>query len=89
VILADPADFSENQATATTFANQDVEVRFATSFDLHAKLIVADGVAFVGSENMSPTSLGSNREVGVLVTEPAATAAITSQFDADWASSGP
>ena len=89
VILADPQDFAENQTTAATFANQEIETRFATSFDLHAKLIVADGIAFVGSENLSPTSLGSNREVGVLVTEAAATAAITSQFDADWAATAP
>jgi phosphatidylserine/phosphatidylglycerophosphate/cardiolipin synthase-like enzyme len=89
VILADPADFAENQTTGATFANQGIETRYATSFDLHAKLIVADGVAFVGSENFSPTSLGSNREVGVFVTEAAATAAITSQFDADWSATAP
>jgi phosphatidylserine/phosphatidylglycerophosphate/cardiolipin synthase-like enzyme len=86
VLLADPDDFPENADTATTLANQGVEVGYATSFDLHAKLIVADGVAFVGSQNLSPTSLNENREVGVLVTEPAAVAPIEAQFEADWAS---
>lgn len=63
-----------------------ITVKFP-SFSLHSKLIVADGVAFVGSENMSLTSLTKNREVGVLVFEPAAAAVITTQFETDWASS--
>lgn len=54
------------------------------SYYLHAKLIVADGVVFVGSENMSFTSLNKNREVGALVFEPSATGVITQQFETDW-----
>jgi phosphatidylserine/phosphatidylglycerophosphate/cardiolipin synthase-like enzyme len=61
-----------------------VTVKFAVGFFLHAKLIVADGVVFVGSENMSFTSLTKNREVGALVFEPAAAAVVTSQFETDW-----
>jgi len=62
-----------------------VQVKKSTTYYLHAKLIVADGVPFVGSENMSFTSLTRNREIGALVFEPAAAAVITSQFTADWA----
>jgi len=87
VILADPAGFPENEQTAVTFDNQGIPVRYATTFDLHAKLIIADGVAFVGSENLSPTSLASNREVGLLVTEPTPVATIQAQLDADWIAS--
>ncbi len=54
------------------------------SYYLHAKLIVADGVPFVGSENMSFTSLTKNREVGALVFEPTAAAVVTNQFTTDW-----
>jgi phosphatidylserine/phosphatidylglycerophosphate/cardiolipin synthase-like enzyme len=54
------------------------------SYYLHAKLIVADGVPFVGSENMSFTSLTRNREVGALVFEPAPAAVVTNQFETDW-----
>jgi cardiolipin synthase len=54
------------------------------SYYLHAKLIVADGVPFVGSENMSFTSLTRNREVGALVFEPAAAMVVTQQFESDW-----
>ncbi|MFN0245453.1 MAG: phospholipase D-like domain-containing protein [Kofleriaceae bacterium] len=54
------------------------------SYYLHAKLIVADGVPFVGSENMSFTSLTRNREVGALVFEPTPAAVVTNQFESDW-----
>ncbi|HEY9720708.1 MAG TPA: phospholipase D-like domain-containing protein [Oscillatoriaceae cyanobacterium] len=38
----------------------------------HGKMIVVDGQrAFVGSENLSANSLDNNREVGVIVTDPA------------------
>jgi len=87
VLLADPSGFPENIDTATTLDNQGIPVRYATTFDLHAKLIIADGVAFVGSENLSPTSLASNREVGLLVTEPTPVATIQAQLDADWIAS--
>jgi phosphatidylserine/phosphatidylglycerophosphate/cardiolipin synthase-like enzyme len=44
---------------------------------VHAKLILADaGLAFVGSQNFSATSLDKNREVGV---------AIADTFGRDWA----
>lgn len=66
-----------------------IPVKFPTNFYMHAKLIVADDVVFIGSENMSITSLTKNREVGALVFEPAAAAVITAQFEADWASSAP
>jgi cardiolipin synthase A/B len=81
-ILLDPAGDE-----VTYLKNLGVTVKTPDSFYLHAKLIVADGVAFVGSENMSFTSLTKNREVGALVFEPAAVAPIQAQFDADWTSS--
>jgi len=62
-----------------------IPVKFSSGYFLHAKLIVADGVAFVGSENMSLTSLTKNREIGALVFEPAAAAVIKTQFETDWA----
>lgn len=51
---------------------------------IHAKMFLVDGdVAFIGSENLSPTSLDLNREVGILVQgETVARAAVT--FSRDW-----
>ena len=61
-----------------------IPVKIGKGYYLHAKLIIADGVVFVGSENMSITSLTKNREIGALVFEPAAAAVISTQFTADW-----
>ena len=57
---------------------------------IHAKAIVADSglptaQAFVGSENISCTSLDDNRECGILVTEPDLLAQIEATFASDWA----
>jgi phosphatidylserine/phosphatidylglycerophosphate/cardiolipin synthase-like enzyme len=73
--------------TVAFFRARGIEVHRATTFYLHAKLIIADGVSFIGSENYSLTSLTKNREVGALIFEPSQTAIVQTQFDADWASS--
>lgn len=80
-ILEDPQDESIPYLTGL-----GIPVRIADTFYLHSKLIIADQVAFVGSENMSFTSLTKNREVGALVFEPSAFAPIKAQFDTDWTS---
>lgn len=91
-ILATPDTTPD--ATTTLLKNQGIPVKWAdptngAGFYLHAKLIVADGAAFVGSENLSQTSLTQNREVGVVVTaaDGGAGAAIHAQFESDWAAS--
>lgn len=58
-------------------ANQDVEVRYiaeesrgAHLYQLHAKMILCDATAaYVGSANLTDTSVYTNIELGVLVTE--------------------
>jgi phosphatidylserine/phosphatidylglycerophosphate/cardiolipin synthase-like enzyme len=82
VIINEPTD-----PAVTNFKAAGIMVKTPATFYCHAKLIIADAVAFVGSENMSFTSLAKNREVGALVFEPSAFAPIKQQFDADWTSS--
>ncbi len=82
VIVNEPTDDS-----IVYLKNMGIPVKTPATCFLHAKLIIADDVAFVGSENMSFTSLTKNREVGALVFEPSAFMPIQQQFDADWASS--
>jgi phosphatidylserine/phosphatidylglycerophosphate/cardiolipin synthase-like enzyme len=60
-------------------------VKTATTLDIHAKLIIADGVVFVGSQNMSVTALTQNREVGAFVFEPTPAQVAITQFASDWA----
>jgi phosphatidylserine/phosphatidylglycerophosphate/cardiolipin synthase-like enzyme len=76
----------DSAGTIPFFQAAGIPVHDAAGFFLHAKLLVADGVAFVGSENYSQTSLTRNREVGALVFEPAPAQLIQQQFDADFAS---
>ena len=86
VILESPQDQPGNADTTTYFQSLGIPVHYvANEFYLHAKLIVADGVAFVGSENFSVTGLSKNREMGAIVFEPAQAAVMTTQFDADFA----
>jgi phosphatidylserine/phosphatidylglycerophosphate/cardiolipin synthase-like enzyme len=80
VLIEDPTDES-----VPVFKAAGIPVKQPpSSIYLHSKLIISDAVAFVGSENMSYTSLVKNREVGELVFEPTAFAPIQSQFDSDW-----
>ncbi|MGC9271457.1 phospholipase D-like domain-containing protein [Acidiphilium sp.] len=51
---------------------------------LHAKMIVGDSYGFIGSENVSRSSLDDNREVGVVMTAPAHLATLRGTFRTDW-----
>jgi phosphatidylserine/phosphatidylglycerophosphate/cardiolipin synthase-like enzyme len=85
VILEDATDTPQNADTRTYLENKHIPVHYATGqFYLHAKLIIADGVAFVGSQNFSQTGLQQNREVGALLTEPSSANVSHAQFELDW-----
>ncbi|KDN81644.1 phospholipase D-like domain-containing protein [Kitasatospora cheerisanensis] len=61
----------------------------STGFYIHAKAIVADyGTAgakvFAGSENFSDNSLNHNRELGLIISDPAVLSGIESTFTADF-----
>lgn len=52
---------------------------------VHAKAIVADGsTVFVGSENISSTSLDDNREAGIILSDRSMAGTIESTFNGDW-----
>jgi cardiolipin synthase A/B len=51
---------------------------------MHAKLLVADDVlAFTSSENFSTTSLDENRELGIVLADPAALGILGQTFAQD------
>ena len=60
-----------------------VRVRYLVAPYLHAKLIAGPREAFLGSENFTWTSLNRNREVGILLSNPAA-ARLDRQCLRDW-----
>jgi phosphatidylserine/phosphatidylglycerophosphate/cardiolipin synthase-like enzyme len=90
VILEDPSDQSENTDATTYFTSVGIPVKYAEAqFYLHAKMIIGDGVAFVGSQNFSASGLGTNREMGALVFEPDQVATIQTQYESDWTATTP
>lgn len=84
VLLADASWIDANATAATFLQDRGVTVKWIPH--LHTKAIVADGVrAYVGSENLSWTSLTKNREVGVIVVEDSSIEPISATFEEDWA----
>jgi len=60
-----------------------------TPLYMHGKQVIADGdEAFVGSENLTNTSLIQNRELGMLFKDPSMIARLQSVFDSDFATPG-
>lgn len=67
-----------------------VAVRLLNVPYIHAKIFLVDGArVFVGSQNMTATSLDQNREIGIVVAERAALARVGAAFAADWAAAVP
>jgi phosphatidylserine/phosphatidylglycerophosphate/cardiolipin synthase-like enzyme len=61
------------------------QLAFMKNIRMHAKCIVADGErAFLGSENMTTTSLDRNREIGILLKDPLIVAKLRDTAAADW-----
>jgi phosphatidylserine/phosphatidylglycerophosphate/cardiolipin synthase-like enzyme len=82
--------YSTNWKSAfTTLAAAGVSVHtYAKSAPLyiHAKVIISDDTeAFVGSENFSSNSLNKNRELGLIVTDPATLVSLQTTFEKDYA----
>jgi phosphatidylserine/phosphatidylglycerophosphate/cardiolipin synthase-like enzyme len=85
ILLSDPSKNPQNTATEAYFKGENIPTKLLITNYLHTKMIEADGVAMVGSENMSITSLTKNREVGALLAETAPAATVHAQYELDWA----
>jgi len=86
VLLEDPAAISGNAATGRALQQAGVQVRWLPSPDLHAKAVVTDGrFAYIGSVNFTWSSLGHNRELGLVTADEEAVARIAATFDGDFA----
>lgn len=90
VILADAGWISANAAAATFLTQNGIAARYLGSPAIHVKAIAVDGArAYLGSENLSWTSLNKNREVGLIAYEPDVLQTMTATFDEDWAAATP
>lgn len=73
-----------------TLAAAGVSVRVLSTPSVHAKMALSDGkLAYVGSVNLSLSSLDKNRELGVLTDTVAAISKMQATFDADFAKATP
>jgi len=87
IIVSPSADFATEVAALT---DSGVNIRLSSSLYIHAKLIVADGErAFIGSQNLSATSLDQNRELGIIVDDPVNLARLTRTFAVDFRAAAP
>jgi phosphatidylserine/phosphatidylglycerophosphate/cardiolipin synthase-like enzyme len=85
VLLADPSWITANADAAAFLASHGIEARHMKDPGVHVKAVVVDGkLAYAGSINLSWTSLTKNREVGLLITEPANVTAMHTTMTSDW-----
>ncbi len=86
IVLATPTWIDANAEAAATLKAAGIEARYLDAPSVHVKAIVVDGKrAYLGSENLSYTSLSKNREVGLIVDETENLALMQSTFAADFA----
>src|SRR6185295_12014234 len=65
VLVADPSWITANAQAGTELVGKGIAARWLGSPSVHVKAIVVDGArAYLGSENISYTSLTKNREIG-------------------------
>ena len=84
VLLAQPSWITANTRAFSLLARENVPAK--TRPYLHAKAIVVDSrAAYLGSENLSSTSLDRNREVGILTEDVGVVETMTRTFEGDWA----
>jgi cardiolipin synthase A/B len=90
VILADPGWIDANAAAGAALVAAGIAARQTAEPTIHVKAITVDGKrAYLGSENLSYTSLSKNREIGVETEDPALVAKMNATFERDWAVATP
>ncbi|HZT95832.1 MAG TPA: phospholipase D-like domain-containing protein [Chloroflexota bacterium] len=84
-IIATTVSAAATRILAAAHARVKSGTASARSLYVHAKAIVVDNrLAFLGSENISTTSLNDNRELGVVVRDPYVVGRLELTFSSDW-----
>jgi len=78
-----------NQPAIDDLATAGIAAGFFTAHYLHGKVVIADGKAFVGSQNFTKGGLVNNRELGEIFASTALVAALEKTFAADLAHPAP
>lgn len=84
-----PIDLSAyDRGNLAPLIRHGVQVRFLNKPYPHAKMLVGNRLAFIGSQNISWVSLHHNREVGIIL-RGRAVKMLRQQFDRDWETARP
>ncbi len=94
VMVESPAQYAPELHQVVAAGGKAVGYASPTGLYIHGKAVIADAglpgqQVEVGSMNYSTTSLTGNRELGVVLTNSAACALMSRQFDADFAGGTP
>ncbi len=86
VLVADPAWVDTNNEAAAFLKAEGIPIRYLVAPAVHTKDIVVDGkTAYLGSINLSMTSISQNREVGLIFSDASEVSKLTGAFEKDWA----
>jgi phosphatidylserine/phosphatidylglycerophosphate/cardiolipin synthase-like enzyme len=90
VVVQDPSSYSSEISEIKSAGGKVVGYASTAALYIHAKAIVADyglsdAAVEVGSMNWTSNSLGSNRELGIILNDSAAESVVEKQFAADFA----
>ena len=84
-VILSPDDQPDADRIAADLMSDGVDIRYADDLYIHAKAIVVDGeIAFVGSQNLTQTSLDENREIGIIVAESDIVQRLARTFELDF-----
>ena len=87
IVVSPSDDFATEEAQ---LAAAGVAIRYSRTLYIHAKVIIADRErAFLGSQNLSATSLDLNRELGIIVRDPISLARLSRTFELDFRTGKP
>ena len=82
---SDSGGSDSNNSGIDTIKQGGVQVKEDSQYYMHAKIIVVDGQkAFVGSENISTSSLDHNRELGLIISDTNVINTLQQTFQQDW-----
>ena len=84
------AKYASGMYALSQLQKEGVNVKLSKSLYIHAKMIISDdNYLFIGSENVSYTSLFKNREVGIFLSNNALISKAENRFDELWNNSIP
>ncbi len=94
VVAEDDSSYASEYDTLSAAGASVVTYGSSDALYIHAKAIVADygtGAAkvFLGSENFTSTSLNSNRELGLIIADPAVISSVNGTLATDFANGTP